>query len=411
MYEKLFENYEVTWKGLLRISLWFVFFLWLFGALMPDLKEKAFLDLATKRANVTPMIAAPNDPRQVRQDIADDPKKINIAWIGDSSIAKLAPGKAYDATTPEPEFTLLPSDVADVLAKRHGLRDLDIRLYALFGMHAMDAMFLCMEALDHKPDMLVLAVNPVFVYSRFKSVAQRRSLNQLPRFWPAHPRMWPWYFVLSSPSQNAWAAAGYHFKIIRNASLYRRSMAGSEKKKEAGGNIGKGKAPEKKEAAGAAATQAFWILHQMRLDGYFRKQEQVGFIPPRDLYNEIVAHSVPGDDAYYPEEILDYTLEVLKESGIPAIVYLTPIDPASITNGDMMKRMKVIYAALRKKGRAYKGTNVTVLDRTPDRYMKNITFQQTDGIHLVKETGLTDFLSEKIRDGLIENPKVKEQKK
>ncbi len=176
MDETLLKDYPATWRGILRIALWTIFFLWAAGLAIPkDLKEKVAFDKAVRGKSITSMLPFYADRRLVREDVVFDPKALNIAWICDSSC--LVTGADRTILWPDDDdFGFIPEEVVKRLSRLYPSRKIRMYLYAQLGPFPSDGEVLAERVMAAKPDIIIFHVNLIRAYDTFGLPARQNSM-------------------------------------------------------------------------------------------------------------------------------------------------------------------------------------------------------------------------------------------
>lgn len=382
MYEKILKPYAASWAGLLRIAAWTALFLWLAGLGFPALKEDPFLGPAAAHSRVVAMTTDCCDTRQIREDALPARAKLDIAWVGDSTLIATPPGLAIRGRNRD-YYDIAPRSVSDILHEKYGLGDFDIRLYAMVGGGALDTASLVMQALDRKPDMVVLALNPLGTFFSYKLHAGAYPLNAAPALWMRNQRMRAMIPLFASPGRILWSALGRRFPAIRNAvwTITARKHAIEEEERDGGDG-----STETRNSVGPPEKNGWLSIYNM-----FSKEVP---LLNADGWPLPLAPD-PGSMTY---TLLNDTLDLLAESGVPALIYVPPVSPDYRKNAQAEKNLSALEDFLRQKQRDPRMQKITIVPRVPDSVADKLVFNTPDPFHLVrgKDAPLNAFLAAKI---------------
>jgi hypothetical protein len=412
IYVRLLRGYKASWPGLFRIGFWCLLFLWAFGSFIPQpLPESVPSGRALAGTNVIPFQSFPNDSRGVREDVTPHRTKINIAWIADSGSLVTPQGKSLHGKNLETvraqgglffrqDVRYLPLLVAGRLRDKFGLTDFDINLYLELGRRPFTTLLYTLQAIDDKPEAIVISLNPIWMFSSYQFYRIRESLAMAPTLLVSHPDLWQLIPLFVTPSQDLLALLGNRFRILREAPPYKRFLV-----------LGKNYVEARPADFLALNIAAPWILPKA-LVPLMEKQ------PPRSLtQSSSKGRAASGNGTLislkaFPA-LVDFTaaptvdtfslqafaamVQALKNSGIPALIYTSPLDDPFYADADSREKLYRIKAYLAVVAKALEGTNVRIIPSLPEDVRKTIGFIPEDGFHQWNQGKLDTYLAGQIQ--------------
>jgi hypothetical protein len=382
---RILPFYSPTWAGVCRSAAWCLVFLWLFGKLVPPLPEEPPLHELTDSTNVIPMLTIFDDHRTVREDYVADKRKRHIAWLSDSSATIIPPDQVIESADTR-DMRLVPKMVSETLQKKYGLHDFDVPLYLRLGMRPVDNLVFALQALKEKPDFIVMSVNHIWTFSHYQIANKTSSFNLAPSLWAHRPDLWPMILMFCSPSQNLWALAGDRFDIIREASPFKNHL-----EKKYGGDI------PSPIALGVPKTNVhFWVVMNVLHGNEGPVATADGKIKVNAMYREVINDNAPYDDASLAAGSFRRTVDILKESGIPVLIYAHPVSDYFYGFPETAKKIHETEDFLSKMGQELAGTNVRIISQVPEDVRKSIVFRKNDDFHADAPGKLNAFLAKEI---------------
>ena len=380
MYDILIKKYTPGWGGVVRIILWAVFFLWIAGFAIPkNLEENIVFKNSVKGKKITSMMLPSTDKRIVREDVAFDPDALNIAWVCDSSCVLTPPGKKI--ISPAADFyEFIPEEVLTRLSKRVPGRKFHIYFYGQLGSSLSDERALIPIVLAGHPDIIVFSANTTIVNETLALSTADQSKAVLSKIWLTRPetRLLPFVFV--SPSLNLYAIFGEHLRSIREMTYFKTALSGT-----VDDTMEKPYDPvDEDERVSRDPHQQlfrFW-LH---------------FSPRKNFTSR--GHLIPSlpDPQSYIYTIFEETIGALAASGIPTLIYATPVAPFCREDPDA----GYVFAAREKELRLFKehfkeARDLLIVDHIPDAVARKLIFKPLDIVHLENADALVAYLTEEV---------------
>jgi len=369
--------YQPTWWGLLRITLLTLVCLNASSSFIEVSKKSPPYGKYFKGTRTVPM--STNDRNWVRDDIIKFPSnETNIAWLSGSSIIIKEGGKV----------TFLPN-----LVSQNTSKSTQNYLYNVTARRPIDTYLMVQDAIDKKPDAIVLVLNPFWVYNSsaiFNKDAVFKRAAQL--WWNAVD--WPKALFLVEPYNYAYNLFGALFPpLLSGEQLYsklnrvaRRSLSVKLK-------------PLPKLAQSNASDKEiklkqplqFWLLFK-HFDGNVERFFPKGRLDARAWQEATIAIANTDQNAL-SSRLLNMSFERLRESHIPTLVYLAPIsaDLSSPLSVNGYSRVKTRLRELRDQ---YENSSMKIIVDIPVSVTESIKFR--DILHLSEPGILPQYLSERI---------------
>lgn len=365
------------WFSLLRISLWFMFFMIVLHFVVPSTEPKLPYIEEMEAVNLTPLATTPSDPRYMRLD-EQTVKDNSIIWVGGSSLAIKEDGKE--------EYTFLPSQV---YTNTH--QYLSIKM----GSRLLDTYTMTLDAIKRKPDALFIALNPFWIMNDNAFFFKTNIMNSGADLWK-NKTDWPLIPLLSSPGNVLWSTIGNHHKIIGNGYDYLKILVPQtiqKPKKNKPIDIKPLQGHQKivnettivKNKLSYNKPIIFWI------DQRFEKHKETRFNEARIWQEKIMMYQSAASSPL-AQKTLRNLFHHIKQSGIPTLLYLAPTD-YSLAETSAVSSYRAIQAQFNMISDEYKSSNIRLV-RIPEDVYESLVF--TDYLHLSDSGKLPDFLEKEI---------------
>lgn len=374
--------YQATWTGLARIAAFTLFFLWWAGKCLPLAPDEIPHAATFEKTKVIPMMTNAADARYVT-DIIPEKKGRTIAWITDST------GALFPADKPIPEAKIsevhpIALNISEKLQQNH-----QILLYLQTGMRAIGSQAAVAAAIRAKPDLIVLNVNPVWGFSLVEPQNRKNIYNTIPADWARNKTTLPWVLQLASPANILSSFVGAEFDVLRKAYAYR---SGFDQK-----FLGKIPVPvDTRSLEQTASNSVFWGIIAEG-EGYnpdFYLED--GKLKVRAWYRQLLKRSDTSGMGF-SENAFAATLHEIEKSGIPAIIYLSPVsDMLAKKDPAVWKSLGDIRDYMEQAAERYKNNGIRIIPAIPSTVHKNLSFRLDDGAHLVVSAPLEDYLAGEI---------------
>lgn len=377
--ERFIKPFTLTpnWFSLLRIFLWFTFFVITFHFITPSTEPKLPYLKEMKSAGITPLATTPSDPRYMRLDQSTVPDN-SIIWVGGSSLAIKEEGSE--------EYTYLPSQV-----ETNTNQYLSIKM----GSRLLDTYTMTLDAIKRKPDALFIAFNPFWIMNDNAFFFKTNIMNSGTSLWN-NKTDWPLIPLLSSPGNMLWSVIGKHHKVIGNGYDYLKILVPKtiqKPKKNKPSDIkplqGRQKIVNKtitvKNKLSYNKPIIFWI------DQRFEKHKETRFNDTSIWQEKIMTYQNPAH-SILAQDILKNLFYHIKQSNIPTLVYLAPTN-YNLTETSALSSYRAVQAQVNTIADTYKSNNIRLI-ALPEWVYDSLIFK--DYLHLSDSGELPHYLSAQI---------------
>lgn len=385
-------KFDATWGSIARILCWMVFFLLLPNLFLPQPTIKHPFAESAGKADIRLVATIFEDPRFV-ETLPPRGKGMTIAWVADSTGGLYPPDIAIGNAAYK-DVTLIPALTLDRLKKKSGNADIGIDLNMQLGLRSVEAFSSLAAAIKARPAMIVMGFNPFWMFNGWEIHKRQAHLNRAAGLWASHVSAWPWLFSVASPANILWSAAGQYIGLIRDAGSYGDYLplapfsADAPKSKKAA-------KPDGKTVQINMGSVVFWgCLARMRQECSTLFDKDMKKTNNRLWYRELAKMSDPSSG--FAPGAVDKMLEMLKDSGIPAFIYVIPTSQDVTEDKDAGARLADIRAHMRKLADRYKGGNVHILADIPKGMIDDSDFRADDAAHLEKPGVFPAFLADNI---------------
>jgi hypothetical protein len=218
----------------------------------------------------------------------------------------------------------LPADVVHRLPEIDG-KPVHVDMYLMEASRIFDLYAALAEAVSTKPDLIVLDVNPLWVFNA-NAVQEWTNLNPavLPQL-AARPGTWPLLGGLDSPRDVALSIAAGHFGSIRDRWSYSQKLLAENQR------LAPNPAPPVSPVPGQPKPNGVQLIASMQSPYSFWNYYRLS---PGDTegvkgYPAILRQSRT-DGSALNDDIVNQMLATLAGSGIPAIAYVSAVDPRTL---------------------------------------------------------------------------------
>ena len=395
-------GYTPTLFGLVRIALWTILFLIAAGYLIPDRPKDIPFSENTEGTNVTPMVLLPDDPMFVRDDIpaSNAPDTLDIAWLGGSSNVVYKPGTGVLEFSKMGQNDLIPVKVLDIL-KQQGTSHAKIELYLRLSMRALENYTLTEIALDRNPDILVVTLNPFFIFNNHAVFKGQNHFYKAGSVWAKSPATWPWLIGITSPGKHLWSLIESRFPVLRRAPQYSDDL-GRLNEFVWGGLLPTLKLPEavanKKthpEEALKENAQIYWVVYRLLRGDLSKiindKNEAVNSL----WYRQVARLSNPQKETLN-YAILQKLLTRASQSDTKVLLYLAPLSENVKQDEGAWQKYQDIKNALKDLSAEYKGRDIKILIDIPENITRDMVYVPDDDMHVQDSGRLSEYLADRI---------------
>jgi hypothetical protein len=361
--------------SVLRTLVWVILGIYVLGLLVPapgvNLDHTHF-NRVLQTVPVRDLMLDKNDPRGWKH-LPKDPHKFTIAWIGGSTIQTVKPG----------HHGFLPVDVLDRLPNIDG-KPVQVNMYLMEASRIFDLQVATADALATKPDLVILDLNPIWLFNP-NAIQSYDNLNSaaLPELVP-DPGNWPLMQALYAPNDLALSLASDHLSSIRDRWSYALKLRAAVNKF----------APNPPPAP---------VGPQPRLSGVpliSTMQAPLAFWN----YYRLIPHDTPGADRYpsmlrqaktdgsaLNDDIVNQLLRTMGDSKIPAIAYLSAVDPSTLTNPATDAALRGVETHLRQIAAKNPARTLFVQWQSGVRLVDGLQFR--DMAHLTFDPPMANLLA------------------
>lgn len=365
----------VSWLSLVRVVVWLFIGLVLIGYLIPahgvDISQSQY-NRKIKTTWVRDVTLDHNDPRGFYYRRPDH-RTFTIAWIGPSTLQDISPG----------HYSFIPADVRRILPQIDG-RPLRVDMYFLSGARIFDLYAAAVTALARHPDMILVDLNPLWVFNP-TAVQSWPSLNgTVFRHAVPDPLSWPLLAGLDTPEDVALGVGSLRLPAIRNRWSYAESLRGW-----VDGLWPLRLAPQMPPAHPTALQQT--QMMEAPLDFWLRFRPVVSPKAPMDVRQLALLEESKVDGSVLNDAIVTRLLAALGGSGIPAIAYMAPVDPAALVSPPVDAALRGIEDHLRTIAARHRFHTLFVQWQSGTRLLPPMKFN--DIVHLAEDGPYVSYLA------------------
>lgn len=363
--------------SLLRTVVWVVVGIYLIGLLFPapkaGLASVPYNKVSLRDTPVRDLILDKNDARGWTHR-KKDPSKFTIAWVGGSTIQTV---RRY-------HHGFIPVDVTKSLGKING-KPIRVNMYLMEASRIYDLYAATAEALRTKPDMLILDLNPIWMFNP-------NAIQGWPNFNPAvlrplvaDPANWPLLAAIDSPTDVALSASGSHLGAIRNRWSY------AEKLRSLIDHL----APHPKAIDPAAPppnlSGAALIATMQNPYAFWNRYRLIPLETPRAKRYPAYMAQARTDGSGLNDMIITRLLETIGGSGIPSLVYTSAVNPQDLADPAADATLHRIESRLARIASAHESRTMRVQANSAIRYVTGLKFR--DMAHTTYDPPIVAYLS------------------
>lgn len=351
--------------------------------------------------SITPRITLPSDPEFVDLSLPSpqDVRK-RIAWISDSSSVIYKPGAKFLDFSTMKDNRLLPVKTLEIL--NSSVSDsYGIDLYLRLSLRSLESYTLSALALEKRPDVVVLTLNPFFVFNNHALFKGESHFARASAVWARDPHTWPWMLLFTSPGDHLWSVFISRFKVFSAAPAFAHDVA-AVKKIFWDGLFPKLKLETQQEDAIPRSEEnlkensmIFWVV-QRYLQGDISKlvNERNEAINSK-WYRQLIRRT------NFSSESLNYIilvsiLEKLKANRVKALLYLAPVSENLRQDPDAWAQYESVKSTLRTLAQHYGDDALRIITDIPPADLKGTVFVKDDDVHLEADGDLDQFLAREI---------------
>jgi hypothetical protein len=366
-----------TAASFVRMHVWAVVFLIVLAQALPSHDAKIVVSRFRKNIAVQNVALGPNDARGfAKSPFGKD--RFRIAWITGSE------GHLIDKSYSE----FVPNLVARNLP-RIGGRRIGVDVYLINAMRVGDIYFSLLDAIESKPDMIVVSLNPAWALNpiathQWTQLDSRAAVQLL-----SEPPSWPLAAKLLSPSDLAFGIGDKAFRPLRERSYYSRRIH----------NVVDDFGPLDRKGAAQAAlaekpTESQRILGMLTVDFWFTHR----FHEPRAVgpvrWSQWIEKSNQGNSVLN-RSILRAIAKELRDSGIPSYVYDAPVNSQWLaTSKPLGAAVRGVEQQLERLRGNFTAPNILYQPITATRSLPPLVFR--DVVHLKRAGPMGPYLAREL---------------
>jgi hypothetical protein len=366
--------------SLLRIVAWTLVGLLVIGTVVraPAVRPGAAYNKKIKTTWVRDVTLDKNDPRGFKT--RKDRKAFTIAWIGPSTLQNISPER----------YSFIPADVRERIPEVNG-RPVKIDMYFLSGARVMDLYAATANALATKPDMVMVDLNPIWLFND-TAITSWTNLNGVTfRHLVGDPASWPLIAAFDQPQDVVLGLAGAKLPAIGDRWSYAQKLREELTHLSALDIPSPAPTPTAKadpKSLAAVATMSapldFWQLFRPPADPRSdRATRQLG----------LLRQSRP-DGSVLNDLVVDRLLAALAGAGVPAIAYVPPVSPELFQAPGADEALSRIEQHLAELAAQHRSPTLVVKSEEAGRGLPPLKFN--DLVHLAEDGPFVTYLSDLI---------------
>jgi hypothetical protein len=358
--------------SVLRTLAWLLLGIYVMGMLVPAPAAHSGCCRVLRGTPVRDLMLDKNDPRGWQQ-VKKDPSKFTIAWVGGSTIQTVKPGK--------PGF--LPLDVIDRMPEVDG-KPVAVNIYLMEASRIFDLYAALAQAVATRPDMIVLDLNPLWIFNP-NAVQEWPNLN--PAAFPdlvSQPGTWPLLGSLYSPSDLALSGAASHLSAIRDRWTY------SKKLLELNARLAPNAAPTG-PTAGQPKPSGVQLISTFQSSYSFWNHYR---LTPQDKGTRgypIILRQAITDGSVLNDDIVGQILSMLGDSKIPALAYMSAVDPRTLTDPPTDAALHRVETHLQQIAAENPARTLLVQPQSGTRLVEGLKFR--DMAHMTFDPPLANLMA------------------
>ncbi|MCL4677411.1 MAG: hypothetical protein KJ017_02325 [Alphaproteobacteria bacterium] len=393
-------GYKATPAGIFRIALWALFFLVISGLYLPQKERDMPFAENTKGLAITPLITLPSDPAFINDEAQQVKADLKIAWISDSSSVIYKPGAKFLDFATMGENALLPVETLKAL-KPLSVHNSHIDLYIRLSLRSLESFTLTQLALARDTDLIVLTLNPFFVFNNHSIFKGDSHFPRASQTWVADRSAWPWLPLFPSPSDHLWALWGRHFDIFARAPAFAEDihdtkiMLWSALFPALKGEDSKPLRPESAQNLKENA-MIFWVTQRYLKGDMSKLVNDKNEAVNSKWYRQLI-RLTDLDETSFNHAILIRTLEQIKASGKRALIYLAPVSENLRDDKAAWMSYQTIKAELERLKKLYDSEKMRLIINMEPEVLQDTVFAKDDDVHVNDSGKLSAFLASQIQ--------------
>lgn len=356
-----FFKFEVNAESMLRCVLWTLLFLGLAHFHAPKIIPQLPYAKEMQAQNLIPLSSATSDPKWARLDYKALPEN-SIAWVAGSSLA-INPKE-------DGEYVFLPSQIHT-----------DARQFLSIKMarRMLDTYTMVKDIIARKPSKMVVVLNPFWDLQDTSAFYKTNLMNAGIINW-LNKDDWMLAPLLCSPGNLLWGAVGHRHNLIVNSYDILKTV----QLKYAPPKAKKIKT-EKAEKTSYDQPTLFWIMNR------HRDNEDFSSFDAKAWQSEVMGNNNIGQSAW-GQKLLRQMFVAIKESNIPTLIYIAPVDPM-IEKTPAREAYRGVITQIGLIAAEYESDNISFV-RVPAPVVNSMDY--IDYLHVSDSGQLPSYLSHEI---------------
>lgn len=373
----------LTWWSLGRILLWTIVFLFAaayFAPVDPDRDRQVFAydQEATSMLLSDGTIA--KEPIQVSSSDG-----IDIVWVSDSSgVTMMSPPLQRE------DDARLPLLTVERVSAKSG-QPVAGYYYLFNSMRILDMYVFVADALHRDPDLLVVTLNPGWVFSPYSIFAREESVRSGSSLW-LNPRDIPLWFGVLSPADHAANVLSSLVPQLFDAARYHEGRKTLQRR------VFGSPVPSPRADSGLFynfdSAVAFWMSFVTDRQANVRPDDMDQFRWLVRQWQADILQRPDVSEGSFSSSLLERMLARIESSGVPTLLYLAPLDPAISGDVSAMSGYAATRALLQDFAQNRQGSTVRILVDLPEEIVSSMVFWDT--IHTSHFGVLDAYLADEI---------------
>lgn len=312
-----------------------------------------------------------NDPRGF---LSNETSKDNfdIAWIGGSTLQNI--DTDY--------YRFLPDIAGDVIGSVNG-KPVDVDIFFLSAMRTFDEYVALLAAIDTKPDLIVLTINPLWILNDGAIQSWDNLDGRTAALIASRPEAWKVGLQLLSPTDAAWGLAGSRIPAIEQ----RWSFAPSARDLVDDWDLLDRSVPPEATAQQSELAHIRSLRAPLNFWGEYRyPRPGANVVPDLAWFKQSVTTGGIVNDT-----ILSMMAAAIRDSGIPTYIYVAPISPDSLAYPEIEEALFDVERGLDRHFEEFAGPMVSFNPTSLSRVIDPLPFNNL--VHTANADPLGEFLA------------------
>ncbi len=371
----------VSWLALIRVLAWGLIVTVVIGQILPEPVYRNSKALFDRPDSVSMLLD--NDQLEHKSVKFEGEKKLRLAWIGGSSVTNMfaKPGDRF-----------LPIKTADRLAE---IRNVEVNgyYYTQQAQRFIDVYTLLLDALQRNPDVIVITLNPFWIYSNHAIFRSLTVIENRSDLWFSTAD-WPLWLAVTSPSSHFLTHVGGSVPLFMPPRKFRRGVT-------TGQNwlFGKPSSQANAEITGENfynfdGPLAFWLNQTTtRFDGPRPNQEHDPMWGRRQFQADILERANTSANSFGAVTFRKID-KLLANSGVPVLFYIAPLSPLIEEDIPAARGYERVANAVVAQEKNKGANNMRFVTQIPQPVLD--TLHHYDLIHVSDYGDLGQYLAEQI---------------